>query len=288
MLQPPEHISHSSRETLERCARSYFLSRIAKAPKRPALWLAGGSAVHEVTELYDLNKVADPEFSWEFGELQEVWESFFQSQLDKAFEAEPNENKWGRSQAEPIDVWRRLGLGFVQSYVDWRERSPWEIWTTPNGEPAIELDVSGKLPGCPVEIKAFLDRVFWDPVLKRLIILDLKSGKKPPKNASQFRTYAALLKAKYSVDVQLGVPFMNRKGTLGKPFELGLSDCTPEAVGQAYGAAWRQIQGYASAGSWPANTGDCFICDVQAACAAVNGPLASRYDPASPGHPIPF
>jgi RecB family exonuclease len=285
---PPEtvqhqHTSFSAKETLERCARSYFLKYFAKAPKRPALWSVGGSAVHEATEHYDLMSIVGSD---DVFPAAQVWETYFETQLQKAFHKEPNEMLWGRSKTEPIDVWRSQGLNFVQSYIDWRERSPWEIWTTPDNQPAIELDVSGKLPGCPVEIRAYLDRVFWDPVFKKRIIVDLKSGKRPPKSPAQFRTYAALLQAKYGIKVDLGVPFLNRKGTVGKVYDL--SDVTPEEVGAVYGEAWEQVQGYARSGSWLATTGDCFICDVQAACAAVNGPHAPTYDPASPGYKIPF
>lgn len=280
-LQRPEHISHSSRETLGRCAKAYFLSRIAKAPQRPALWLAGGSAVHETTEDYDLLTLADMEEDFQ---AEEIWNYHFDMQLAEAREKEENENKWGRSKSEPIEVWRTMGLGFVQSYIDWRERSPWEIWTTPEGEPAIELDVSGHLPGCPVEIKGYVDRVFWDPVFEKLIVLDLKSGKKPPKNADQFGTYAALLKAKYDVAPDMGVAFMNRRAALGKPYDL--TEYSPEYVGDVFGKAWQQVE----AGNFPSNgfPGECFICDVQASCAAQNGPLAHLYDPASPGYPTPF
>lgn len=282
-MQLPEHTSFSARETLERCARSYFLGRVAGAPKRPALWSAGGSAVHETTEDYDLLSLTG---GLEDFDVTEVWNFHFNGHLFEAREAEPNESKWGSSKTEPIEVWRKQGLAFVESYINWRDRSPWEIWTTPEGEPAIELDVSGRLPGCPVEIKGFIDRVFWDPVLKRLVVLDLKTSKKPPKSPAQFETYAALLKAKYDVQVHLGVPFMNRRGTLGAPYDL--SKVTPEAVGEVFGKAWAEVQGYAQTGVWPANTKDCFICDVQASCAAVNGPLATQYDPASPGYQPPF
>jgi hypothetical protein len=177
-----------------------------------------------------------------------------------------------------------MGLQFVQSYIDWRERSPWEIWTTPHGEPAIELDVSGKLPGCPVEIKGYVDRVFFDPVMKKLVVLDLKTGKRPPKNADQFGTYGALIKAKYGVDMDMGVAFMNRKATLGKPHDL--AEYTPEYVGGIFGEAWKKVQLW----TFPANgfPGECFICDVKSSCHVQNGPLAHLYDPASPGYPAPF
>lgn len=277
-MKLPTHTSHSAREQLERCAKSFFLARIAKAPKRPALWLAGGSAVHEATEKYDRMAVNCVEQAFHVGS---IWERYFELQLEELRAKEPNENVWRKSQAEPIEVWNRMGPQFVQSYIDWRKRSPWEIWTTPDGEPAIELDVSGMLPGCPVEIKAYLDRVFWDPVFKKRHIVDLKTGKRAPTTPDQFGTYAAMVKVKYGVDIDSGVPFMNRKGGLGKPFDL--TEHTPEYVGLVFGEAWEQVQ----RGDFPANGFDsqCFICDVEAACAARNGPLAHLYDPASPGHP---
>ncbi|MFF3363552.1 RecB family exonuclease [Streptomyces misionensis] len=284
----PTHLSHSSRETLERCARAYFLTRMTKAPQTPALWLVGGSAVHEATEHYDLMSVVGNE-DISKSAVRQIWEAYFEAQVAEAREKEPEESKWRRSKTEGVEEWRRNGLQFVQSYIDWRERSPWEIWTTPDGEPAIELDVSGKLPGCSVEIKAFLDRVFWDPVMKQLAIVDLKTGKKPPKTPAQFETYAALLKVKYDVDVHMGVPFMNRMATLGKPYDL--SEVEPERIGAAYGDAWSSIQKHAAAGEFPASgfPRECYpLCDVQAACAAQNGPLAHLYDPASPGYQPQF
>lgn len=285
VLQLPDHISHSSRETLQRCARQYFLTRVAKAPQMPALWLAGGSAVHEATEFYDLtvvatSKKADPE------EIADYWDAAFNGQLLEAEEREEDTSKWRSSETEPIETWRTMGLQFVQAYIDWRERSPWEIWTTPDGQPAIELDVSGRLPGCDMEIKAFLDRVFWDPILKKLVIVDLKTSKKPPKSADQFGTYGALLTAKYGVSVDMGVAFMNRRGTLATPYDL--AEYTPEFVGEIFGKAWQDIETYMKAGNFPADTSDCFLCDVKASCHALNGPLAHLYDPASPGYPIPF
>ncbi|MEV7814294.1 PD-(D/E)XK nuclease family protein [Streptomyces flaveolus] len=285
-MRTPTHLSHSSRETFLRCARSWFLKYLAEAPQTPALWLAGGSAVHEATEHYDLMSVVGND---DVFPARQVWETYFNNQLEQLRDKEENENRWRRS--EDIETWRRMGLQFVQAYIDWRERSPWEIWTTPEGEPAIELDVGGRLPGCPVEIKAIIDRVFWDPVFKKHHIVDLKTSKKPPKNADQFGTYRALLKVRYDIDADSGVPFMNRRASLGKPFDL--AEYTPEYVGGVFGDAWKQIQEYTRTGQWPANTGDCFICDVSASCAAKNGPLAHLYDPdslayvARPGDPVP-
>jgi putative RecB family exonuclease len=279
-LTLPEHISFSSRETLTRCARSWMLKYLAKAPQRPALWLAGGSAVHEVTEAWDRASLSGELEFWR--DIKSVWAVAFNAQLDKLRAKDANEWNWNRSQSEPIEVWNQMGPAFVQAYIDWRQRSPYEIWTTPDGVPAIELDVSGMLPGCPVEIKAYLDRVVHDPVFDQLIIVDIKTSKRPPKNADQFGVYAALLEAKYGVRARLGAPFMNRKAALGAPHEL--DKYSPAFVGEMFGEAWEQIL----SGRFEANTNECFICDVSSSCAAKNGPLAAQYDPASPEYRAPF
>lgn len=276
-LKAPAHLSHSSRETLDRCAKSWFLKYRTPAPRRPALWSVGGNAVHATTEAWDRGTLAK-------GEVQECWNYSFDGYLAKALAVDPNEWNWGRSASEPIEVWRVQGLEFVQSYIDWRKRSPYTIWTTPDGQPAIELDVSGYLPGCPVEIKGYVDRIFHDPVFDKLIDVDLKSGKRPPKNGNQFGTYAALVEVKYGVKTDLGVPFLTRKATLGRPYDL--AEFTPEAVGKVFGETWDKIQ----AGEFPAEgiaKNDCFICDVASSCAAKNGPLAARYDPDHPDYSHP-
>lgn len=280
-LELPAHISFSSRETLTRCARSWFLKYLAKAPQRPALWLAGGSAVHEVTEAYDRMAVKSPQVF----DVQANWDILFDAQLAKLRAKDPNEWNWKRSNSEPIEVWNQMGPEFVQSYIDWRQRSPYEIWTTPDGVPAIELDVSGVLPGCPVEIKGALDRVMHDPVFDQLIIVDIKTSKRPPKTPDQFGVYAALLEAKYGVRARLGAPFMNRRAALGAPYEL--ASYTADMVGAMFGEAWKQIL----AGDFPATgieTNDCFLCDTSSSCFAKGGPLAAQFDPASPGYPPPF
>lgn len=279
----PEHLSHSQRETLERCAKSWYLRYMTDAPRRPALWSAGGSAVHEVTEAWDRASMDGELEFWR--DIESVWAVAFDAQLAKARAAEPNENIWARSPSEPIEVWNVNGPAFVRAYIDWRGRSPYEIWTTPDGQPAIELDVSGHLPGCPVEIKAYVDRIFHDPVLDKLIIVDLKTGKRAPKGPEQFAVYGALVKVKYGVQCDTGVPFMNRKATLGRPYDL--AEFTPEAVGQVFAETWDKIQ----AGQFPASgfPSACWVCDMGASCAANNGPLAHLYDPDHPANEvIPF
>jgi putative RecB family exonuclease len=279
-LELPNHISYSARDTLERCAKAYFLSRIAKAPSRPALWLAGGSAVHEVTELYDLH-AAGVLKSQPF-DAREAWLGTFEAQLEELDAKDANRDRW-RTTKQGVEEWRKDGLEYVQAWIDWRERSPWELWKTPDGEVAVELDVSGFLPGCEVEIKGYLDRVFHDPNLDSLYIVDIKTGTRMPNSPAQFGTYAALLKQKYGVTVQWGVPFMNRKAALGNVFDLTIF--RPEYVGMTYGRAWKQIE----AGGFNAHVGEsCFICDVQESCYANGGHLSERFDLDDPAYAASF
>lgn len=280
----PGHLSHSSRDTLLRCAKSFFLSRLTPAPKQPTLWLATGSAVHIVTETWDNVQAAiggDPE--WDEKQLRSVWDVAFGDQLEELRAKDSNEFHWRGSKNETIAWWNRMGPQMVEAYISWRKRSPYTIWTTPDGEPAIELDVSGYLPGCEVEIKGYIDRIFFDPVFNQLIIVDIKTSKSPPKGADQFAVYAALMAAKWPEAVApLGAAYMTREGTLATPWPL--LAYTPEAVGELYQEAWEQIK----AGKFDANPGDaCRICDVSSSCAAINGPLARIYDPASPGYEEP-
>jgi len=274
-LELPKHVSYSARDTMERCAKAYFLSRIAKAPSRPALWLAGGSAVHEVTEDWDHGDISA------FG-LEAAWNETFDAQLAELDAKDANRDRW-RQTKQGVEQWRKDGLEYVQAWIDWRERSPWELWVTPEGEKAIELDVSGFLPGCEVEIKGYLDRVFHDPNLDALYIVDIKTGTRMPNSPAQFGTYAALLTQKYGITVRWGVPFMNRKAGLGNAFDLTIF--TPKYVGMTYGRAWKQIE----AGGFNAHVGEsCFICDVQESCYANGGHLSERFDPDDPAYAAPF
>lgn len=281
----PGHLSHSSRDTLLRCAKSYFLSRMTPAPKQPALWLATGSAVHEVTEDFDRDQIDMPlgGIDWTAKTIQREWHIRFTNQLEELRKKDPNEFHWRSSKAETIDWWNVHGPQMVSAYIDWRRRAPYEIWTTPDGVAAVELDVSGHLPGCEAEIKAYIDVVFHDPVFDQLIVVDKKTSKRPPASADQMATYGALIAAKWPETVPtLGVAFMFRTGTLANPWPL--LAYTPEAVGEMYQEAWEQIK----AGKFSANPGAaCRICDVSSSCAAKNGPLAARYDPSHPDHETP-
>lgn len=52
----PDYVSYSALTTWSDCGWKYILTRSLKVPEQPSFWLAGGSAVHEATEISDLAK----------------------------------------------------------------------------------------------------------------------------------------------------------------------------------------------------------------------------------------
>lgn len=283
--KPPEggvgHISYSGLSTGLECLKRFQLSRITKAPQLPAWWFAGGSAVHAVTEDYDKDvfEVGD---RWDADTVKRAWEMRFEVEIEKLKKKEPDDTKW-RAGKEKYPEWNLSGPEQVQNYIDWRRRSPYEIWITPDGTPAIELDISGYLPGCGLEILAYLDRVFIDPNLKSMAVVDLKSGKTKPTSGLQFGVYGALLQIKYDVHPVWGAALMTREGQLHKPYSLG--KYSPEYVGRQLGALERIV----AAKAFPANVGGgCWNCDVSASCYANDGETAEYFDPDHPAYAPPF
>lgn len=288
--KPPDgtvqHLSFSSFSTSLECRKQFQLSRMLRVPQAQAWWFVGGSAVHAATEVYDrmLFEHPGPTLGWSRTTLQMTWQRCFEAEIEKTEKIEPDEKKWRTSRGNwRYKEWNESGPLQVQNYIDWRRRSPYQIWTTPDGQPAIELDIGGYLPGCGMEIKAYLDRVFYDPILRTVQVIDLKSGATKPKNALQFGVYRALMEIKYGVVADIGAALMTREGALHKAYSL--AKYTPEYVGSQLGCLERDIKSR----SFPANVGGaCFMCSVKDSCYAADGPLAGKYDPDHPDMKVPF
>jgi putative RecB family exonuclease len=157
------------------------------------------------------------------------------------------------------------------------------------GAPAIELDVSTYLPGCDREVKAFVDRIFWDSLTEQYVGVDFKSGSSMGKE-DQFGTYRACLMEELGVAVDRWATFRVRDNTgrrNGKapglyPHERTLEHWTPEYAGHLMAQVSRGIDAEVFP---PRLDGHCTaFCDVQAACYAAGGELADRYDPDAPGY----
>lgn len=270
-----DHLSYSALNDLLSCGKKLELNRLVGAPKRAAMWLAGGLAVHAVTEEFDRSQAEGRRF-----DPAACWDREFNAAITRLKEQDPDIAGW--RQKESVTEWMTVGPQLCVAYFRWRKETGWALWRTPGGELAVELDTAGMLPGCPVEIKQFVDRVFVLPTGQPFLV-DLKTGSRQPENSLQFGTYRAGIEAKYGVVVPSGAAFMNRKGKLGRVHDLAIY--TPDYMGALFAKADQQIK----QGLLTANPGGhCFYCDVSSSCYATGGPLAHMYDPSHPDNAVPF
>jgi hypothetical protein len=117
----------------------------------------------------------------------------------RATKANPNK--------EDEKFWQTTGPMWVENYINWRKANPnWKIWTTPQGEPAVELGLTPIVAGVP--IKMFIDRVF--EVNGQLVIVDLKTSQQVPTSTLQLGFYKLGLEQTFGVEVNWGNYYMSR------------------------------------------------------------------------------
>lgn len=167
--------------------------------------------------------------------------------------------------------WLANGPSMVQRWINWRESSDWEIWTTPDGKPAIELALTPTWAGVPV--KMFLDRVFVLPT-SVLVLTDLKSGARSPSSELQLSWYAAGVLSTYGIEIKYGSYWDARSGDM--------SPIKPLArINQPLIEYWlsKFLQAKASGIYLPQLSHLCRACGVNKYCAAYGGSLAPLSDP---------
>lgn len=184
-----KHTSYSQHSSYKKCPRSWYLAKIIKAPERPAWYTCIGSAVHGMVE------------DWLGGEVSAddiLAERYFYPLVSRAMEREPDTSQWMFSkdgEGNPLVEERALEhvkRCFERALEILDDIDVWEV----------EYDASGHLPGCEVEIKAFLDIVGEHKKRKKPVIVDWKTGKH--KDRFQLDTYAALLKSSDSWSAERG------------------------------------------------------------------------------------
>jgi hypothetical protein len=108
---------------------------------------------------------------------------------------------------EDIDFWHTSGPMWVEQYIAWRKaNSNWKIWTTPDGRPAIELELMPVVADVPV--KMVIDRIF--DVNGQLVIVDLKTSKNTPTSTLQLGFYKLGIEETFDVEVNWGNYYMSR------------------------------------------------------------------------------
>lgn len=193
--------------------------------------------------------------------------------------------------ANAIEDWRKRGPELVERYIKWFESSGYEIWVTPDGQEAIELELNvmfGKVP-----VHAFIDQVLVGPY--GLIVNDLKSGSKKPDGWGQIGLYASCVELAYGIRPLYGSYYMARgfgpRGTEPDKltYQMGPMPLTAYELSIPYFTEQLEaMQRGVEAEAFVARVSkDCDRCSVAWACRAVGGYGAERHDPTHPEY-VPF
>lgn len=130
---------------------------------------------------------------------QRVGDDGMQQEFRTANKRKPEDKAW----------WYTNGLEMLKKYQSWRQESDWKIWTAPDGQPAIELNMMINFGTVPV--KMALDRIMQLPD-GELVVLDLKTGSRTPPTTLQLGFYSVGIELTYGVKPKYGSYWMARKG----------------------------------------------------------------------------
>lgn len=249
-------------DELNGCAYKYFLNRIVRAWDMPAAWLPQGLAVHEAAQMWEESGRTLPLHAV----IKKAMESYrFHI---RRFEAiTPNYNYWmtGWTLGGWDDVTRRAKFVVEQitRYVGYYTKHPEEqIWTTPNGKKAIELEFHIKLD--KVKVMGYIDQIiaWYDRQPEHLRLRDIKTGKKPG-GTLQLKVYDIAIEEQEGVSIGEGDYWM---ANAGKPTKevYDLTTMSREQVVDLFG---RMDRGVREEDFEPSPDPDkCRMCPVRSAC----------------------
>lgn len=272
----PDHVSHSQLNSYLRCGKAYYLSRVAKVPRQPSVWLVAGKALHEAFE--DANQAHvqglsfDPIATW-----SQRFEGMIASEIEMTG-TDPSTWRTGgrvskdKPNKEDLEWWGMDGLRQLNDYLTWLRTSGF-TFAEINGKHAIELETHCTFGD--IEVWGFCDAIFQDPNGAYQVV-DYKSGSRVPKE-HQLSLYAAAMKRNFDLDIEYGSFYMTRTGKLTDPIDI--RQYGPEYFDRQFS----QLASALEAEIFLANPGDaCYVCDVKAACYAARGHDAWKYDPDHP------
>lgn len=277
MTQTITRLSFSGLNNYSNCGERFRLEKVEQAPSEPSWAQVAGSSVHTATEAYDRHQLGQTPPPRGFSR-------YFEEEIEKQEAASGVlSSEWraaGRSSKawpdkENRDWWEHHGPGMLSSYYAWRAAAPWQIWITPAGEPAIELEINATIGG--IMVKMFIDRVEQSMLDSDLLAVnDIKSGRSMPVTPDQLATYALGVEKTLGVFPQLGFYYDARNGCSTSAKDL--THYRDGVLAGRYAAAMRGIQ----AGVFLPNPGPlCGSCGVGKFCAAVGGERANEFPPVS-------
>ena len=207
------HLSHSAISDIASCGEKFRLRRIVKVPTAPSWALIGGSAVHAATEALD---------KMDFGMPVDGPTNFveaFEAEIDRRVEETDTDPKTWRAsgrasrewpEKESRAWWLANGPAMVANWHAWLIGSGNQIWITPDGQPAIELEFRTEMFGIPVV--GYIDRILENA--HGAYPVDLKSGAATPKDFDQLYLYSLAIEEMYGDLPKIAAYYMNRTNTI--------------------------------------------------------------------------
>lgn len=248
---PADHLSYSSLNTYSSCPRAYYLSRHKKAWGLPAWYFIVGSAVHDYIK-DELSSDSPPR----------PIEDYFEDEVAKANDLEEDQSLWlhGGSEDDPVVGEKALALASacVDRFHDFMGEMQ-NFWL-------VEYDVSGHLPGCTMEIKAYVDLVGMHKK-HGPVIVDWKTGRNKPKDNIQLETYDKLLRQRVDKQGTYKGLYVMLNPDAAKARSVTFKH-TAESLGKLYGGIEQQIKSKV----WkPEPQYNCRFCTMKPNCKTMSG-----------------
>lgn len=278
----PPHFSYSSLSSYMQCGQRYYLEKIARVPEVPSWWFVGGRAVHEVTEVYDVDRK-----NFEKSGLVQLWTEVFTREVEAQSARFPDLTVWrtaGKKKTRPDGedylAWMDIGPQFVQNYIDWQAGTDWKLWDgavvdfdpeTGECETALAVELPLEIEVGGWMMRGSVDRVYEVPN-GELVVVDLKTGSRMPDNDLQLGTYRVGMEVQYGQRPKYGMYFMNRLNKSSQLYDL--SNYTVDSIGQM-GVQFKR--GIKNKVFLPHKTALCPYCPVNNGCAAFGGKDADLY-----------
>lgn len=220
------------------CAEAFRLSRVAKAPAKPAAWFPHGTAYHFAIEEYEnsLRKLR-PEL------VESLFTDYYREEIGKMKEQWPEEGDWltgGRKKGfQDIEDREAIGIWQIHDYIKFAEATKDEWRLLPMGD-GVATEVEFKIELGGVTVVGFIDqlRQYRDGSIAPA---DLKTGSSTPGSTMQLGVYAEAVLANTGVRPQVGMfvkagrPATARgaeKPTRDVPHSL--EEWTPELLGTLF------------------------------------------------------
>jgi putative RecB family exonuclease len=180
--------------------------------------------------------------------------------------------------------WRENGPAMCQAFADWYVSQPEiRVWITPDGQPAIELEMTVMFGDIPVKMAP-------DLVLQAgsaLVVTDFKSGSLESNKPRQLGLYACGVEKTYGIRPRYGTFFMakgvGKKDEEKTYFLPPIMLDGPEYSCEHFTRVFAEFDRAVRSEVFLANPGkNCQTCGVNRACSAFGGEQAPLFDSTDP------